>query len=226
MTLQPFVWPVMLRVQGRTVVVIGDNPSVWDRATTLVHYGARVRVIFTGERPAPPLPTIQTGRMDVHFRPFQPADLDDAWLVVTTLGPGPENGRIYREARARRVLCYAMDDPEHSDLILPAVARCGPITITVSTAGASPYMAQVLRDRLATAITERDRRLVEFLGKIRSTVSARIPEFSARRRLYRAVVASDIPDLLMTGRERDAWQRLHDLIAHFAHGEARHAAHG
>lgn len=219
-------WPVMLRVQGRKVVVIGDNPSVWDRATTLAHYGARVRVIFTGARSEVPWSEVRTAQIDVHFRPFQPADLDDAWLVVTTLGPGPENVRIYREARTRRVLCYAMDDPEHSDFILPAVAQCGPITITVSTSGASPHMAQVLRDRLAATITERDQRLVEFLGKIRSIVHTRLHRFSARRRLYRAVVASDIPDLLVAGREREAWQRVHTLIEHFVRGEARHAAHG
>jgi uroporphyrin-III C-methyltransferase/precorrin-2 dehydrogenase/sirohydrochlorin ferrochelatase len=56
--------------------------------------------------------------------------------------------RVSREARAVGALVYVMDDPERSDLAMPALARRGPIQVAISTEGTAPALARRLREEL------------------------------------------------------------------------------
>ena len=59
------------------------------------------------------------------------------------------NTRVFADAEARALLCNVVDVPELCSFILPALHREDPITVAVSTGGASPVLAQRLRDEIA-----------------------------------------------------------------------------
>ncbi|MCU1502842.1 MAG: putative precorrin-2 dehydrogenase, partial [Ilumatobacteraceae bacterium] len=50
------------------------------------------------------------------------------------------------------VLVNSADDPVNCTFILPAVARRGRLTVAVSSGGASPALAQHVRDRIAAEV--------------------------------------------------------------------------
>ncbi len=113
---------------------------------------------------------------------YQPSLLDDVWLVVVANGDGE---RIHADATERRIFCNVADVPELCSFILPALHRRGPITVAVSTAGASPALAQWLRDRFAAQIGSEHEVLAGELRRLRPWVKQNLHTYAERRDFFR-----------------------------------------
>jgi precorrin-2 dehydrogenase/sirohydrochlorin ferrochelatase len=113
---------------------------------------------------------------------YEPALLNDVWLVVVANGDGE---RIFADANARRVFCNVADVPHLCSFILPALHRRGPITVAVSTAGASPALAQWLRDRFAAQVGFEHEQLAGELQRMRPWVKRNLHTYEERRDYFR-----------------------------------------
>jgi uroporphyrin-III C-methyltransferase/precorrin-2 dehydrogenase/sirohydrochlorin ferrochelatase len=119
------LFPLFLKLQGRRVLVVGDEAVVGPKRDALRRAGADVC-----ERTADA---------------FADADLDGAWLVVAA-GPPDVNARIARLAEARRIFVNAVDDPPNASAYLGGVVRRDGVTIAISTSGDAPALAGLLRE--------------------------------------------------------------------------------
>jgi precorrin-2 dehydrogenase/sirohydrochlorin ferrochelatase len=113
---------------------------------------------------------------------YEPALLDDVWLVVVANGDGE---RIFADANERRIFCNVADVPHLCSFILPALHRRGPITVAVSTAGASPALAQWLRDRFAAQVGFEHEQLAGELQRMRPWVKQNLHTYEERRDYFR-----------------------------------------
>jgi precorrin-2 dehydrogenase / sirohydrochlorin ferrochelatase len=116
---------------------------------------------------------------------YDAALLDDVWLVVAATNDDALNRRIYADANERRIFCNVADVPELCSFILPALHRRGPITVAVSTAGASPALAQWLRDRFAAQIGTEHEQLAGELRRVRPWVKQNLHTYEERRDYFR-----------------------------------------
>jgi siroheme synthase-like protein len=98
---------------------------------------------------------------------FAASVLDGALLVMVAVRDDELAARVHAAARARGVLCWACDNPPHSDLAMPAIARLGVVRFAVSTSGASPGLAGRLRAALETGLGEKFARFVDVLAALR-----------------------------------------------------------
>jgi len=133
--------PVHLDLRGRRVLVVGGGPVARRRSSTLVEAGADVVVV------APEVLDGMPGT--VHLRPYEAADLDGAWLVVTATGVVDDE--VAAACEARGTWCVRADDGSRSAAWLPAVARVDDVVVSVS-AGRDPRRAVALRDALRLAV--------------------------------------------------------------------------
>lgn len=88
-------------------------------------------------------------------RTFEPADLDDAWLVVAAATP-EVNREVADAAADRRLFVNAVDDPPHATAYLGGVVNRGGVTLAVSTDGRAPALAGLLREGLEAVLPEAD----------------------------------------------------------------------
>ena len=119
--------PLFLNLTGRQVVLVGDGPVASAKRRLLDAAGAIVR-------PVSP-------------EAFREADLDDAWLVITTADANV-NARVARAAESRRVFVNAADDPRHASAYLSGVVERDGVAIAISTEGAAPGLTGLLREAL------------------------------------------------------------------------------
>jgi siroheme synthase-like protein len=147
-----------LDLTGRRCVVIGDARQ---KAEALRAAGADVVVAET----------------------YEPLLLDGAWLVVCV--DRAQGERVFADACARGIFCNVEDVPELCTFILPALHRRGPITLAVSTGGASPALAQWLRDRFAEQIGFEHEQLAHELRRIRPWVKRSFHTYDERRAYFR-----------------------------------------
>jgi siroheme synthase-like protein len=143
--------------------------------------GKRVVIVGAGQHKAAALRA--AGADVVLADRYQPSLLADAWLVVVV--DREQGERVAADASSRRIFCNVEDVPELCTFILPALHRRGPITLAVSTGGASPALAQWLRDRFAAQIGFEHEQLAHELQRIRPWVKRNVATYAERREYFR-----------------------------------------
>jgi siroheme synthase-like protein len=87
------------------------------------------------------------------------------------------------------MLCNVADVPELCNFILPAIHRQGPITVAVSTGGASPALAKRLRTDVASLVGPEHAALALELEALRPEAKRRFGTYAERRDYFDALVA-------------------------------------
>ena len=88
-------------------------------------------------------------------REFEDADIDAAppWALVFACTSEREvNRRVGELARARNIPVVVTDRQAESTFFTPATIRDGDLAIAVSTGGASPGVAKLIRERIVSAL--------------------------------------------------------------------------
>lgn len=143
----PSLFPMFVKLEGKTVLVVGAGKVGEPKIHALRDTGAHIRVVARVASPAV-REWAQLGAITLEEREFVDSDLDRVFLAVVATSSRELNQRIYHAAQARRVLCNVVDVPELCDFYYPAVVRRGDLQLAISTAGQSPALAQKIRRQL------------------------------------------------------------------------------
>jgi siroheme synthase-like protein len=92
------------------------------------------------------------------------------------------NAAVADECRERGVWVNCADDPAHCDFILPSVLRRGAVTVAVSTGGASPTMARLVREELDALLPDDIAPLTAVMAGVRRALAEGGPLDAARWR--------------------------------------------
>ena len=169
--------PVFLKLEGRTVILVGGGAVACARLSGLLRAKARVTVVAPEVRPE-----ITSSGVIVVLRRFVPSDLDGAWLVVAAALP-EVNREVVAAAEERRVFVNAVDDPGHASVYTGGVFRRGGVTIAVSTEGQAPALAGLLREGLEAVVPEEIEAWVVAARKLRQQQRAEGVAMGERRPL-------------------------------------------
>lgn len=172
-----------LDLAGRSCLVVGGAAIATQKARSLLECGARVTVVSPDV--SPEVRALEVTLLD---RPYEETDLVGRFLVVAATSDPRLQRRVFADAEAQAVLCNVPDVPELCSFILPAVHRDGPIAIAVSTGGASPALAQRLRNEIAAMIGPRHVELALRLRALRPSAKTRFASYEERRDYFRALV--------------------------------------
>ena len=179
---QSRLFPIFLRLEGRSVLLVGGGPVAAGKLAALLEAGGQVTVVAPEIRPELALPGVTLLR-----RPFEPRDLDGRWLVVAA-APGPVNLAVAAAAEERRVFVNAVDDRSAASAFLGGVVRKGGVTVAVSTDGRAPALAGLLREALAAVLPDELGDWVALAGSLRPGWRARgVPLAERRPLLLRAL---------------------------------------
>jgi siroheme synthase-like protein len=181
----------MLDVTNRLIVIIGGGAVAARKAAGLLAAGAtRVRVVSPTFHPDLP------DAVERIVQRYHPAHLDGAALAFAATDSPEVNSAVVIDARARGVLVNRVDADEQNpgDFTTPAIARQGPVTITVSAAG-SPAIAGRIRDQLQSALDRRWVALAEAMQSLRPMILAADLPDNARRALLKDLATEEVADL-------------------------------
>ena len=171
-------------LRDRSVLVVGGGRVALEKAQGLLECGALVTVVApdVGDELAE-LP------VRVVRRAFADSDVDGHLLVVAATSDRAVNRSVSTAAANRATLCNVADDPELCSFILPAIVRRDPIMVGVSTGGASPALAQRIRDDVADLLTPRHAELARELQQLRPWAQQELPTYEARRAYFANLVS-------------------------------------
>lgn len=138
--------------------------------------------------------------------------LDDCALVIAATDDEQLNRQISTDARARRVPVNVVDNTPLCSFIMPSVVDRHPVQIAISTGGASPVLARLLRARLETMIPAAFGRLAGLMQDFRERIRTQIPEMRLRRRFLEDVLEGPVAEMLYSGQDERAIQELEQRL--------------
>ena len=201
-------YPICLEMAGLRCLVVGGGPVAERKVAGLLAAGARVAVVSPSatERLRD---WARAGRIGLTLREYAAPDLAGHSLVFAATDDGRINAEVARDARAAGVPINAADDPAHCDFILPAVLARGDLTVAVSTGGASPALARVVRDELDAFLDREDyAALVRVAADARRILRDRGTPASWER--WRCALGGEVRALVRAARLDMARERLLD----------------
>ena len=183
----PSYYMACIDLTGRAVLVVGAGRVALEKIEGLLSSGAEITVV------APQiLPEVEELPVTFVRRGYRSADLDGKFLVVAATATTSVNRRVFRDAESRALLCNVVDVPELCSFILPAVHRHEPIAVAVSTGGASPALAQHLRDQIATVVRPEHAELAHRLRELRPWAKSHFATYDERKAYFAGLVAEEL----------------------------------
>ena len=172
--------PIFLKLRGRRVLVVGGGNVAESKIESLLLSEAEVHVVAP-ELNANVSELARAGKIAWRQKSFDPADLDDIFLVIAATNVPEVNHLVYRLAEERSILCNAVDDPDYCHFYYGAVVRRGPLQIAISTDGLSPALAQRLRRELEQQFGPEYEAWLEYLGAMRDLIRASTSDEQRRK---------------------------------------------
>ncbi len=204
-----FRYPIMLDLEARPCLVVGGGPVAGRKIEGLLEANARVTVVSPALAPSV-LALAREGRLRWWPREYVDGDLVGFVLVLVAADDPSVNRRVATEARGHSVWVNCADDPERCDFILPSVLRRGPLTVTVSTGGASPALARLVREELEGVLPSDYAVLTELVAEVRRALRERGIAPDAQR--WRQALDAELRRLVAAGRPAEARDRLRERL--------------
>ncbi len=179
---------ISLNLQGRFCAVIGGEDEAAQKTSLLLESGAKV-VVVNPTLNVPLRKLTASGAILHRGRRFRSTDTQGVFMVLNTLADETELAQSLKaSAETERFLVWSIDRPELSNVMMPAVVRRGALRLAISTSGASPALAGVLRRNCETIFDEEFEKFVEWLGAVREDVRAAEPGPEKRKAKLKSAV--------------------------------------
>ncbi|MGZ6963390.1 MAG: precorrin-2 dehydrogenase/sirohydrochlorin ferrochelatase family protein [Acidimicrobiia bacterium] len=202
-------YPVNLLVAGRRCVVVGAGRIAARKIEALLEAGAVVSVVAPQVGPEVRA-WADAGRLTLAERPFESADVEEAWLVVTATDDPEVNRAVFVAGEARRIFVNSADDPANCSFTLMSVVRRGDIVVSIGTNGRSPALATYLKEHVRDEMGPEYETLLELLSEAREEIRA--TGRSSEDSDWRAAFDSGILELIREGRESEARELLRSCL--------------
>ncbi|MCH9827854.1 MAG: siroheme synthase CysG [Gammaproteobacteria bacterium] len=196
-------FPIFVRLSGEPVLVVGGGEVALRKVRLLRRAGADVRLVAKSV-----LDELAPLRV---AEAFDPSQLDGCRMAIAATDDPALNRRVAAEAEARGVWVNAVDDPQASRWITPAIVDRSPLLIALSSAGAAPVLVRRWRERLETMLPSGYGRLLSYIGERRAAIRERVPQ-AMRRRIWEAFLDGPAPEAVLAGDEAAADAALEQLL--------------
>lgn len=200
--------PIFFKLNEIKCLIVGGGDIAKRKAATLLKAGGIVTVI------APDIcdDLKNSTELQCKLKSFEPSDLEGFNLVVSATSDQELNKTVSIAAKARNILVNVVDSPDLCNFIFPSIVDRSPVITAISSGGASPVLSRLLRMRLETLIPPGYGELAKLAGSFRQRVKDTLSNAGKRRRFWETALQGDIAELVFSGQEKQAIQKLENLL--------------
>ena len=192
--------------------MVGGGDVARRKVDRLLRSGARVHIV-SPQLGATLQKLVEDGRIQHVATAFQNDQIRGMTLVIAATNDETANRDIAAAANEAGIPVNVVDNPELCSFIMPSVIERDPVQVAISTGGASPVLARLLRARLETLIPSAYGRLASLMREFRDKVKTRFPRQSDRRRFWEDVLQGPVAEMLFAGQDKAALDALEERLA-------------
>jgi uroporphyrin-III C-methyltransferase/precorrin-2 dehydrogenase/sirohydrochlorin ferrochelatase len=214
------LYPLFLHLRHAPVLIVGGGPVAARKAATLLESHARITLVSPDIHPD----LAASKKITKHRVPYAKIYMrQKPWrLVFAATDNRAVNAQVQKDARAARILCCRCDEPERGDFTNGSTAHRHPITLALSTGGASPTLAIRLREQALAALDPMLLTLADLHREWRARIKKDLPALSERTELLKRLAGEEMESHLRTKGPKAAEKLFAQWLA-AARKKARHA---
>ncbi|MGL4726328.1 MAG: siroheme synthase CysG [Scandinavium sp.] len=182
--------PIFCQLRDRDCLLVGGGDVAERKARLLLDAGARLTVNALEFAPQFHV-WAEAGMLTLVEGEFEAALLDKSWLAIAATDDDAVNNHVSEEAEKRRIFCNVVDAPKQASFIMPSIIDRSPLMVAVSSGGASPVLARLLREKLESLLPQHLGQVAHFAGQLRSRVKQQFATVSERRRFWEKLFVND-----------------------------------
>lgn len=190
--------PVFLDIRDRKVLVDGGGTVASRRVERSLDAGAHVHV-FAPEPEEEVARLLGRDRLTHHARLPDRSDVAGCAVVYGASEDDARDEPLHAWAQAEKVLCNIADRPDFCDFITPSIVDRAPITVAISTGGAAPIIARILRARIEATLPPGFGRLAQFVAAFRQRILDAVPDGAQRRHFWERMIEGPVGDYFLAG---------------------------
>jgi len=194
-----------LNLAGKHCVIIGGGTIAQGKIGALLQAGCQITVISPDATPGI-RQAAQRGDVAWLERTYQRGDLEGAFIGVAATNVWHVNREIFEEAEELGVLLNVVDDPDLCSFIAPSIVKREPVTMAISTGGASPALARKLRETLANAEALEWADLADVLAQARRIIKEKRVAIDPER--WQCCINRELLEMVQKGRSEKALETL------------------
>jgi uroporphyrin-III C-methyltransferase/precorrin-2 dehydrogenase/sirohydrochlorin ferrochelatase len=192
--------PVFLSIKNKPCLVVGGGEVAARKAALLLRAGGRVAIV------SPTLGNtlkqwVTESKVSYRAAEFSAIDLNGCCLIVAATDDGAVNRQVYELAELINIPVNVVDCPELCSFIFPSIVDRSPIIVAVSSGGASPVLARLLRARLETIIPAAYGRLAALVASFRDAVKQRFVNSAQRRIFWEKILQGPVAERVFAGQD-------------------------
>ncbi len=207
-------YPVFALIDQRPALVVGGGAVGERKVQDLLEAGARVTVVSPEITPGL-AKLAEQRRIRLIKGHFTPEHLEGIILVVGATDDPEVNARVSAAAQARGIWVNIADAPELCTFIVPAQVKRGPLTIAISTGGASPALARRLREDLEAFFGPEYGAYLTLLQAVREKVLETRRGNPDNAALFHRLVASPLREAIREQNRAKILHLLQDAVGEF-----------
>jgi len=206
------LFPIFLNLRKKNCLVIGGGQVAQRKVRDLLECEASIRLVSPQAEDQIKI-WAEKGLITWFGREFEPGDLNGIFMVFVATDSGDVNKEIVDLCRKKGILLNVVDEPADCDFYVPSVIRRNSLTLAISTEGKSPLFAKRLCQELEEVITPEYGEFVDILGEKREYIKKNVPNLQTRKKIFEAMVYSDVLDLLKMGEKEKARERIEQCMS-------------
>ncbi len=212
-------FPLFLKLNGKNCLVVGAGEIAARKIDLLTRAGAELTVVGKEISATVAGMVEKQKNITIQQKIFDASDLSDKFLVVSATSNKETNKLVAELAGKNNQLVNVVDNPELCTFIFPAIIDRSPLIAAVSSGGASPVLARLLRAKLESTISPAFGQLARLAEKFRPRVKQTIHDPSQRRIFWENVLQGTIAELIFAGRHKEAEHQLQNLLESTDHNQ-------
>ncbi len=204
--------PVFYNIREKHCLVVGGGEVASRRVRLLLQAGGKVHIV------APRLAEdlvhlLSRGEITHQAAEYSSSDLETVVLVIAATNNAQVNQQIAADAKRQNIPVNVVDAPHLSSFIIPSIIDRSPVTIAISSGGASPVLSRLLKARLEALVPASYGRLALLVQGFRDTVKQRFADGRQRRLFWEKILQGPVAEMMFSGQETAARQTLAQAIA-------------
>ncbi|EGV51799.1 siroheme synthase CysG [endosymbiont of Riftia pachyptila] len=204
-------FPIFIDIREQPCLIAGGGQVAERKVSALLKSGARVAVV-SPQLTANLESLAADGTITHRAREFELADIDDCRLVIAATDDPDVNRQIAELAEAQHIPVNVVDQPELCRFIMPSVIDRSPVVAAISTGGASPVLARLIRSRLESLIPAGYGRLAAFCSQFRDQVKTTFHKPSDRRIFWERALQGGVAERVFSGHTDEAEHLLEQAL--------------
>ncbi len=204
-------YPAFINIKDRRSTVIGGGKIAERKVENLIRAESKITVI-SPEITDKLQQWVDDGTITYLNRSYQEGDINDALLAIAATNDSVLNEQIAQHAHARNILINVVDNPELCSYIVPSLIDRSPVTIAISTGGASPVLARQLRMKLETMVPTSCGELAGITEEYRNKVKERFDTSEERQQFWEDTIKGQFAELVYAGNAIDARKLLDTML--------------